>query len=134
MTLQNSFCDSILRIKNGYRSHRQKITIKNSKRSLELLKILRNEGFILGFSLQGQSIEVNLKYFQNKPLIRDIKYSSPLNAKNYISLKRLRDLCSNTPKRTNGLILHILSTSKGLLTDYQCIKNKIGGQLLVKIL
>ena len=134
MTLQNSFCDSILRIKNGYRSHRQKITIKNSKRSLELLKILRNEGFILGFSLQGQSIEVNLKYFQDKPLVRDIKYSSPLNAKNYISLKRLRELCNNTLKRTNGLTLHILSTSKGLLTDYQCIKNKVGGQLLVKIL
>jgi small subunit ribosomal protein S8 len=133
MTANNLLCDSIIRIKNGYKSHKQKITIKNSKTSLELLKILRNEGYIRGFLIDKNFIEVSLKYFKDKPVIKDIKSYSPLNSKTTVSFKGLKQICNNKNLKSNGLTLNILSTSLGILSDYQCINHKIGGKLLLMI-
>jgi len=132
MTLNNSISDSIARIKNGYKARKQVITLKRSNLCIEILKILRNEGYIKGFKIEKQSINVILKYFQNKPVIKDIIYYSPLNIKNTLSFKQLKQLCEN--KKTNGLNLNILSTSYGVLSDYNCLNTKLGGKLLLMII
>ena len=72
---------------------------------------------------------VILKYFQDKPVIKDIISYSPLNTNSTLSFTQLKQLCENKEKRTNGLSLNILSTSSGILSDYICLNNKLGGKL-----
>jgi len=132
MTLNNSLNDSIVRIKNGYKTRKQIISLNKSKLCIEILKILRNEGYIKGFQIEKQSINVILKYFQNKPVIKDVIFYSPLSINTTVSFRQLTQLCEN--KKTNGLSLNILSTSYGILSDYHCLNNKIGGKLLLMII
>lgn len=134
MTLNNSLNDSILRIKNGCKARKQSINLHKSNLCIEVLKILRKEGYIRGFKIEEKSVTVLLKYFQDKPTIKDIISYSPLNVKSVISFKQLKQLCENKTKRTNGLSLNILSTPYGILSDYDCINNKSGGKLLLMII
>jgi len=134
MTLNNSINDSIVRIKNGYKARKQNIVLKKSILCIEILKILRDEGYIKGFKINSQSIDVLLKYFQDKPVLKDIIYYSPLSVNSTVSLKQLKQLCENKEKRTNGLSLNILTTSLGVLSDYNCLNKQLGGKLLLKII
>ena len=134
MTLNNSINDSIVRIKNGYKARKQNIILTKSNLCVEILKILRNEGYIRGFKIENNSIIVILKYFQDKPVIKDIISYSPLNTNSTLSFTQLKQLCENKEKRTNGLSLNILSTSSGILSDYICLNNKLGGKLLLTII
>tara|TARA_R110001592_G_scaffold150202_3_gene375986 strand:- start:12058 stop:12462 length:405 start_codon:yes stop_codon:yes gene_type:complete len=134
MTLNNSLNDSIIRIKNGYKAKKQVIVLNKSNLCLEVLQILRNEGYIKGFKIEKQSIVVMLKYFQDKAVIKNIISYSPLSINNNLSFKQLKQVCENKENRTNGLSLNILSTSYGILTDYDCLSNKVGGKLLLMII
>jgi small subunit ribosomal protein S8 len=134
MTLNNSLNDSIIRIKNGYKARKQNIVLNKSNLCIEILKILRNEGYIRGFKIERNSIIVMLKYFQDNPVIKDIILYSPLSIKSTVSFTQLKQLYENKEKKTNGLILNILSTSSGVLSDYTCLKNRLGGKLLLMII
>jgi small subunit ribosomal protein S8 len=134
MTLNNSINDAIIRIKNGYRAKKYTIVINKSTLCLKILEILRKEGYIRGFKIKKYSIIVMLKYFNDKPGIKDIIYYSPLNLNSTVSFEQLNELYYNTRKRTNGLTLNILSTSSGILSDYTCLNNKLGGKLLLMII
>jgi small subunit ribosomal protein S8 len=134
MALNNLLNDSIIRIKNGYKSRKPIIVLQKSNISIKILEILRNEGYIRGFIIQNQSINVLLKYFQDRAVITNIISHSPLSTENTLSFKQLKLLCENKKKRTNGLTLNILSTPIGILSDYDCLNNKQGGKLLLTIL
>jgi len=134
MTSNNSTRDSLIRIKNGYKARKKTIILQRSNLCIEILKILRQEGYIKGFQVGDRSINVLLKYFRDKPVIKDIIYYSPLSAKTTVSFKQLKQLCENKSKKTNGLNLNILSTSLGLLSDYTCLDNRLGGKLLLMII
>jgi len=127
MTLNNSINDSIIRIKNGCMAKKQSIVLKKSNLCIEILKILRNEGYIKGFQIEKKSIKVLLKYFQDKSIIKNIVFYPSLSIKNTLSFKQLNK------NKYNGLSLNILSTSHGILSDYNCLNNKIGGKLLLTI-
>jgi small subunit ribosomal protein S8 len=132
MTLNNSISDSIVRIKNGYIAKKQSIVLNKSKLCLAILKILRTEGYIKGFKVEKNFIIVMLKYFQDKPVIKDITSYSSLSSKSNVSFNQLIELCEN--KKTNGLKLNILSTSSGIFSDSTCLINNLGGKLLLKII
>ncbi len=134
MTINNSINDSIIRIKNGCKARKQDILLTKSTLCIEILKILRNEGYIRGFRIEKNTIFVMLKYFQDKSVIKDIISYSPLNTNSTVSFIQLKQLCDNNKKRTNGLTLNILSTSSGVLSDYNCLTNKLGGKLLLMII
>jgi small subunit ribosomal protein S8 len=133
MTLNNSIRDNITRIKNGCRARRHSVVLTKSKLCVKLLEILRNEGYIKGFKIEKYSIVVMLKYFKDESVIKDIISYSHLSTKSTVSFEQLKQLCNNTDKRTNGLTLNILSTSLGILSDYNCLNNQIGGKLLLII-
>ena len=132
MTLNNSLSDSIVRIKNGSIARKQNIVLNKSKLCLSILKILRTEGYIRGFKVEKDFIVVMLKYFQDKPVIKDITSYSSLSSKSNISFNQLTELCEN--KKTNGLKLNIVSTSSGIFSDSTCLINNLGGKLLLKII
>jgi small subunit ribosomal protein S8 len=133
MTLNNSLNDSIVRIKNGYKIKKEHVVLNKSKLSIEVLKILRSEGYIKGFKIESNSITVMLKYFQDKSVIKNIVLFSPLSLKSNLSFTQLKQLCNGKGKKINGLSLNILSTSLGLSLDYDCLNNKLGGKLLLMI-
>jgi len=133
MAFTNLLNDSIIRIKNSQDKKKNKTNLIKSKLSIDILKILRNEGYLRGFSIKEKTIEVSLKYFRDKPAIKDIKYHSRLNKKIDLSYKELNYLY-RSKKSNSGLSLMILSTPLGILTDFECLTQKIGGKLLLTVL
>jgi small subunit ribosomal protein S8 len=98
-----------------------------SKMKLEILKILKKEGFIEDYEEKEKSIIVKLRYFPDgTPLITDVKRISKPSRRVYVSYKELKPVM-------NGIGIAILSTSKGILTDKEARKLKVGGELLLEV-
>jgi small subunit ribosomal protein S8 len=96
-----------------------------------VLEVLRDEGYIRGFSRvdynDGKSeIEIELKYFDGQPVIRQIKRISSPGRRVYSSVKDL-------PTIANGLGVAILSTPKGVMSDSQARRENVGGEVLCSI-
>lgn len=114
-------------IRNGQLAHKQTIEQTKTKKIEELLNILWDEGFILGYKKTKNKLIIFLGYKDNNPLINAIKTISKPNLRIYYSVKQLWKLNIN-----NGLL--IFSTNKGLLSINTCKKLKIGGEpvLIIK--
>lgn len=134
MVLNNSLNDSIIRIKNGQKSRKKIISLLKSNIVIEILTILHREGYIKGFKVNDKNINVYLKYFQDRPAVKDIIIYPQLSVKSTISFKQLKKQFGIKERKFNGLALTIVSTPLGLLSDYDCINNKSGGKLLLTIL
>jgi small subunit ribosomal protein S8 len=132
--MTRSLNESIIRIKNGHKAHKQTVLLNRSNLCIKVLKLLNAEGYIKGFKVEDRQINVFLKYFQDKPAIKDIIYYSSLSTTSTISFKQLQKFCKGKGKRVNGLGLTILTTPYGLLSQYNCLKQKSGGKLLITIL
>ena len=131
MVLNNSLNDSIIRIKNGQKSRKKIISLLKSNIVIEILTILQREGYIKGFKVNDKNINVYLKYFQDRPAVKDIIIYPQLSVKSTISFKQLKNFCRTN---NNGLSLTILSTPHGLLSEYNCLRNCSGGNLLLTII
>lgn len=134
MTLNNLLQDSIIRIKNGYESHKANVILNKSNLSIKILEILRKEGYIKAFIIKENLIIVTLKYYKDKGAIKNITSYLPSNKKAIFSFKEVKELFKNRKTKINGLGLTILSTPLGILTDYDCIKKRQGGKPLITIL
>ena len=116
-------------IKNGQLVKRTFILQQKTKICEQFLKTLWDEGFILGYKTvqtNKNQLKIFLKYKKRNPVINSIKFVSKPSKRVYFSVKQLWKINSN-----NNLI--IISTSKGLLSIFQCKKLKIGGELFVII-
>ena len=108
-----------------------KIEIPFSKFRLEILEVLKKEGYIIDFYLEEnkeklKSILVVLKYFDGQPVIKEIKRVSKPG-------RRVYSRAISIPKVKNGLGLAILSTSKGVMSDADAIKNNLGGEIICRV-
>lgn len=118
-------------IKNGQMAHKSKVEFDSSKLKKEILKLLKQEGYIKDFKVvKGDrgfdKLSVELAYHNNVPVINKIQVISKPG-------KRVYSNVDDIPKVYNGLGMIILSTSKGILFDYEARKLNIGGELLLKI-
>ncbi|MDD5415575.1 MAG: 30S ribosomal protein S8 [Candidatus Daviesbacteria bacterium] len=118
--------DALIRIKNGYQVGKLKVAIRFSKLILKLAKLLEKEGYLLGVEQKGQEIIVTLKYNSRAPVLTDIQRVSKPALRVY---KGVKDL----PVVLNGLGIAIISTPKGLMTDRQARKLKVGGEVLALV-
>jgi small subunit ribosomal protein S8 len=110
---------------------RPKVSTPASKLRERVLEVLRDEGYIRGFSRvdynDGKSeIEIELKYFDGQPVIRQIKRISSPGRRVYSSVKDI-------PTIANGLGVAILSTPKGVMSDSQARRENVGGEVLCSI-
>jgi small subunit ribosomal protein S8 len=121
--MQNQLYNLFAILKQGQMSQRSFIIIKRKKICERFLKILWNEGFILGYTicLDSNQIKIFLKYKRNKPVINSIKLISKPGQRIYYSIKQIWKLNS-----LNFFI--IFSTTKGLKSIIDCKKLKIGGE------
>jgi len=124
--MENSIIDLIIRIKNGYMAKKETIESPYSKYKEAVLKKLVDLKFIKGYKIKGEikkNMIIDLAYEEGKPAISDIKVYSKPGMRVYISYKNLKPVLS-------GFGFSILSTSRGIMTDREAKKAKLGGELL----
>jgi|TARA_B110000438_G_C15815542_1_gene651797 small subunit ribosomal protein S8 len=131
MSLTDPIADMIARIKNGNMRGLKEIKMPSSVFKLKILDVLKNEGFIIDYKINDKAdyknkILINLKYNEGSPVISDIERVSKPGRRIYSSVDSL-------PKINNGLGIAIISTPKGVMTDIDARKNKIGGEVICKV-
>lgn len=129
--MENSVVDLIIRIKNGYLAGKEQISCNYSKFKEAVLKKLKELKYIKDYKVEEKeknkkNITVDLLYIEKTPVLTDVKIFSKPGRRYYVSYKELKPVM-------NGYGSSIISTSKGILTDKEAIKYKIGGELLFNI-
>lgn len=127
--MDNSVIDLIIRIKNGYMSRREIISSPYSKFREQVVIKLKKIGYIKDFQVSGdlkKTIDIELSYHENEPVLTDVKIYSTSGQRQYVSYKNLRPI-------VNNFGVSLLSTSKGIMTNKEAKKNKLGGELLFAI-
>lgn len=122
--------DTIVRIKNALMRKHQKVIVINSRLIRNVLTILKNEGFILDYSINPQNIfqiNVLLKYAEDKPIIKNIVKISKSGSRVYSSVTDLKNFVK-TP-----FDICIISTSRGLLTHNDALVLNLGGEVLLRV-
>jgi small subunit ribosomal protein S8 len=124
--------DTLTRIRNGQRSNKMIVQVSFSKIISNLLHVLKKEGYIRFFETKELRkgiyiIQVELKYFDSKPVIYKIQRISKPGRRVYSKVSDLNLIC-------NGLGISILSTPKGILSDYDARKSNVGGEVMCKVL
>ena len=122
--------DLLSRIRNGQMRRKAKISSPNSRLRTRLLDVLQAEGFIRGYSsieVDGHSeFEIELKYYDGEPVIREIRRVSRPGRRVYASVR-------NLPRVSDGLGVAILSTPKGVMSDADAREQNVGGEVLCQV-
>lgn len=131
MTMTDPLGDMITRIRNAQMRKKTKVSTPASKLRGNLLDVLKTEGYIRGYSKVefdgGKSeFEIELKYFDGQPVIREIARVSKPGRRVYTSV-------GNIPRVANGLGVTILSTPKGVMADHAAREANVGGEVLCKV-
>jgi len=130
MNLTDPIGDMIARIRNGQMRFLENIQMPGSKIRENILKVLKEQGFISNYTVLSdknkKNITVNLKYDHGSPVIKEIKRVSKPGRRIYAS-------ANSIPKIQNGLGISIVSTSKGVMTDYEARKQNVGGEIICRV-
>jgi len=131
MSVSDPLGDMLTRIRNAIGRRKTRLTTPASKLRARVLQVLQSEGYIRGFSQtdfdNGKSeIEIELKYYEGAPVIREISRVSKPGRRVYVSVKSI-------PHVANGLGISILSTPKGVMADHEAREQNVGGELLCRI-
>jgi small subunit ribosomal protein S8 len=121
----------ITRIRNAQMRAKSKVSTPGSKMRANVLEVLKNEGYIRGYTAVdhagGKSeLEIELKYFDGEPVIREIERVSKPGRRVYASVR-------NLPRINNGLGVAILSTPKGIMADHDARDANVGGEILFTV-
>lgn len=128
MSMSDPIADLLTRLRNANRANHEKVDIPFSKMKQEIVRIIKEEGFVKNYKLmedkrQG-TIRVFMKYGPNREhVIKDVKRVSKPGCRIYTSADRI-------PRVLGGLGVAILSTSKGIMTDKQARRASVGGEVL----
>ena len=130
MTMTDPISDLLTRIRNGQQVKKASISCPASKIKLAILKVMKEEGFIRDYSLtedtKGQIIEISLKYYHGEPVIKEIVRISKPGLRVYSSVKGM-------PVYKNNMGISIISTSKGVMTNFKAKEINIGGEVICRI-
>ncbi len=121
--MNDPVADALIRIKNGYSAGIQSVSIKYSKLTLNLMNLLKEEGYLQSVEQKDREIMVLLKYNARKPAMSDVKRISKPSLRVYKGVTGL-------PYVLNGLGIAVISTPKGIMTDKKARKLKVGGEVL----
>lgn len=125
-----SNCRYVNKNPNANRQHHETVMVPASKLKADIAEILKNEGFIKGYKVEGEgpikNINITLKYRGNDRVITDLKRISKPGLRVYAKVNEI-------PKVLNGLGIVILSTSQGLMTDKEARAKQVGGEVLAYI-
>jgi small subunit ribosomal protein S8 len=131
MSISDPLGDMLTRIRNAARRRKPKVTTPGSRLRARVLEVMKNEGYIRGFTVTEHSngkseIEIELKYDSGGPVIREISRVSKPGRRVYASVATI-------PHVANGLGIAILSTPKGVMADHEAREENVGGEVLCRI-
>ncbi len=130
MPINDPLGDLLSRIRNAQMRNKSKVSSPSSKLRESVLEVLKTEGYIRGFAVverEGYSeIEIELKYFEGEPVIREIERISKPGRRVYTSVR-------NLPRINNGLGVAIVSTPKGVMADHAARDANVGGEILCTV-
>ena len=130
MSMQDPVADMLTRIRNAQMAGKPTVAMPSSKLKLSVADVLQSEGYIAARrvdTVDGKStLQIELKYFQGKPVIAEIDRISSPGLRSY---KGKDDL----PRVRNGLGIAIVSTSKGVMTDRAARQAGVGGEVLCTV-
>lgn len=131
MSMTDPIGDMLTRIRNGQRAGLGKIKSPASRFRLNVLEVLKREGYIRGFENRDSDsgkpeIVIELKYSEGEPVIRTIDRVSTPGRRVYSSIKDLPRIC-------NGLGIAILSTPRGVMSDAEAREANVGGEVLCNV-
>ena len=131
MQLNDPLGDMIARIHNAQMRNKSKVSTPASRLRVSVLDVLKSEGYIRGYAsvehASGRSeLEIELKYFDGAPVIREIARVSKPGRRVYASVRAL-------PRVNNGLGVAIVSTPKGVMADHEARDANVGGEILMTV-
>ena len=131
MALTDPIGDMFSRIRNGQMRSLNTIDMPSSNFRRNILEILKKEGYIKDYYIEKLennkiNLKINLKYYEGDPVIKEIKRISKPG-------RRVYSRSTSIPRVMNGLGLAIVSTSKGVMSDTEAIKNNLGGEIICRV-
>ena len=127
MSMSDPIADMLTRIRNAQLAEKATVQMPSSKVKVAIAKVLKDEGYIDGFAVQGEEarrqLEIALKYYAGRPVIEKLERVSKPGLRIY---KRKDDM----PRVMNGLVIAIVSTSQGVMTDRKARATGVGGEVL----
>ncbi len=131
MSVSDPIGDMLTRIRNAQMRKKSNVATPASALRGRVLDVLKSEGFIRGYSETKfdngtTEFDIELKYAENEPAIREIQRVSRPGRRVYSSVKTI-------PSVANGLGVSILSTSKGVMADHEARANNVGGEVLCRV-
>ena len=131
MTMTDPLGDMLTRIRNAQMRHKSKVNTPASKLRANVLDVLKSEGYIRGYAaveleMGKNEFEIELKYYDGEPVIREIHRVSKPGRRVYTSV-------GNIPRVANGLGVTILSTPKGVMADHSARDANVGGEVLCRV-
>jgi small subunit ribosomal protein S8 len=131
MAINDPLGDMLTRIRNAQARRRPKVVTPASNLRARVLDVLAEEGYIRGYTRvdhkSGLSeIEIELKYADGKPAIREIERISTPG-------RRVYSQCKEIPTVANGLGVAILSTPKGVMADWKARAENVGGEIICNV-
>ena len=130
MSLNDPIGDMIARIKNSQLRNHKKVELPSSNFKTKIAEVLKNEGYIIDYNVSTEDnkpkLEIKLKYNSGSPVISSIQRVSKPG-------RRIFSSADSLPKINNGLGIAIVSTPKGVMTDIDARKQKVGGEIICKV-
>ena len=131
MSMSDTLGDMLTRIRTGQTTNKKVVDAPASRFRKNVLEVLKREGFIRNFEEKEMRpginfFEIELKYYNGKPVISEIKRVSKPGRRVYSSIKNLQ-------KTYNGLGISILSTPRGVMSDNEAREANVGGEVLCTI-
>ena len=130
MLMNDPLGDMLTRIRNAQLRKRPSVMTPASSLRARVLDVLQSEGYIRGYSeveFNGKSeFQIELKYFDGQPVIKDIERVSKPGRRVYSSVRSI-------PRVADGLGVSILSTPKGIMSDHEARTQNVGGEVLCRV-
>lgn len=125
--ISDKIADCLTRIRNALKAGHEFTLVKDTKLIRSILEVLKQEGFIEAYEpAENYHVKIVLKYVDKEPAIKLIERVSKPGCRKYVAIRDFKPYF-------NGLGVNVLSTSKGVMSDFQAKKENIGGELLFRV-
>ena len=128
--IYDPIADMLTRIRNASMVKHSNVEVPYSKIKARIAEILNDEGYIEGYAITGEgvnkAINITLKYSSGESVIRGIKRVSRPSLRVFATVEKM-------PRVINGMGIAILTTTKGVMTDKDAKKNRVGGEVIAYI-
>lgn len=126
MSLVDPISDMLTRIRNAYAVGKEQVCLPTSKVKLSILNILKEQGYVEDYKIEGKELCIVLKYKGYAPAITKIERVSKPGRRIYVKKDEI-------PQVLSGQGLAVISTSKGIMTGNEAKSQALGGELICKV-